>query len=111
MAVEHGASSPEVMRLRAKLAKVETDKEKQNWTITFAYDRKGEGRVLNAAHLQRAVSKKGAVAKKLAGKDAPIKGVKDLTALIAYALENYGAEAVVAEITNQIKQLAKTEKA
>jgi len=111
MAIEHGASSPMVMRLRAKLAKVETDKAKQNWTITFGYDRSGKDRVLNAAHLQRAVSKKGAVTKKLAGKDTPIKGVKDLTALIAYALDNYGAEACVAELTNQIKQIAHTTKA
>ena len=105
MALEHGASSPQVMRLRAKMAKVETDKAQQNWTICFAYDKKGEGRVLNAAHIQRAVSKKSTTAKKLDGKvDAPIKGVKDLHSLIAYAIDHYGIAATSQELMNQIAQ-------
>ncbi len=92
--------SPEVKRLRAKLAKVETGKGKQNWTIKFGTD--GKTGVANAAHLQRSTS---AIAKKAikSSKDVAIKGVKDLDALLDYAIENYGLKAVVSNITARTK--------
>ena len=38
-------------------------------------------------------------AKKAGSKDAGIKGVKDLASLLQYAVDNYGLESVVAEVT------------
>ena len=96
--------SPEVKRLRAKLAKVETKAGAQNWTIKFGTD--GKTGVANAAHLQRSTS---AIAKKAikSTKDVAIKGVKDLDALLDYAIENYGLKATVSALTAKAKAAAK----
>ena len=89
--------SPEVKRLRAKLAKVETKEGQQNWTIKFGTD--GKTGIANAAHLQRSVSP----VIKAVVKDAVIKGVKNLDALLDYAVEHYGLKAVTANLEARIK--------
>ena len=95
--------SAEVKQLRASMAKLETNPKKQNWTIKFGIDTKAQ--VVNAAHVQRSTS---AIAKKAikSSKDTAIKGVKDLDALLDYAIENYGLESVVANLTARAAKLA-----
>lgn len=85
--------SPEVKRLRAKLAKVPVKDGEQNWTVKFGTD--GDTGIANACCLQRSVAAKNpAPTAKEADTASTISGVKNLDSLLDYAIDHYGMKAV-----------------